>query len=213
MNNEQPFIIPKMKLDLSKLPTLEYICIDDCFIENLSEARELKSVQVNCYCKENLQELSSLKKLDTLDLTRSKIKSLDGCQQMKKLQCLYLYDNRSLSDISELEGVKNSLKALRIENCAKIKDFSVLEKFENLELLDLSGSNEIPSLSFIRKLKNLKMFVFSVNVLDGDLTSCEDLSYAACVRGRKHYNMKDRDLPKGKVTRGNEDIELWRRFE
>ncbi|MFQ6842399.1 MAG: leucine-rich repeat domain-containing protein [Lachnospiraceae bacterium] len=104
MNNEQPFIIPKMKLDLSKLPTLEYICIDDCFIENLSEARELKSVQVNCYCKENLQELSSLKKLDTLDLTRSKIKSLDGCQQMKKLQCLYLYDNRSLSDISELEG-------------------------------------------------------------------------------------------------------------
>ena len=90
MNNEQPFIIPKMKLDLSKLPTLEYICIDDCFIENLSEARELKSVQVNCYCKENLQELSSLKKLDTLDLTRSKIKSLDGCQQMKKLQCLYL---------------------------------------------------------------------------------------------------------------------------
>ena len=146
MNNEQPFIIPKMKLDLSKLPTLEYICIDDCFIENLSEARELKSVQVNCYCKENLQELSSLKKLDTLDLTRSKIKSLDGCQQMKKLQCLYLYDNRSLSDISELEGVKNSLKALRIENCAKIKDFSVLEKLENLELLDLSGSNEIPSL-------------------------------------------------------------------
>ncbi len=62
---------------------------------------------------------------------------------MKKLQCLYLYDNRSLSDISELEGVKNSLKALRIENCAKIKDFSVLEKLENLELLDLSGSNEI----------------------------------------------------------------------
>lgn len=131
----------------------------------------------------------------------------------KKLQCLYLYYNRSLSDISALEGVKDSLKALRIENCAKIKDFSVLEKLENLELLDLSGSNEIPSLSFIRKLKNLKMFVFSVNVLDGDLTPCKDLSYAACVRGRKHYNMKDRDLPKGKVTRGNEDIELWRRFE
>ena len=109
--------------------------------------------------------------------------------------------------------VKNSLKALRIENCAKIKDFSVLEKLENLELLDLSGSNEIPSLSFIRKLKNLKVFVFSVNVLDGDLTPCKDLSYAACVRGRKHYNMKNRDLPKGKVTRGNEDIELWRRFE
>lgn len=160
-----------------------------------------------------MQELSSLEKLDMLDLTSSKIKSLDGCQQIKKLQCLYLYYNRSLSDISALEGVKDSLKALRIENCAKIKDFSVLEKLENLELLDLSGSNEIPNLSFIRKLKNLKVFVFSVNVLDGDITSCKDLSYAACVRGRKHYKMKDRDLPKGKVTRGNEDIELWRRFE
>ena len=213
VNNEQPFIIPKMKLDLSKLPTLEYICIDDCFIENLSEAKNLRSAWINSYHGKDLQELSSLEKLDTLDLTSSKIKSLDGCQQIKKLQCLYLYYNRSLSDISALEGVKDSLKALRIENCAKIKDFSVLEKLENLELLDLSGSNEIPSLSFIGKLKNLKVFVFSVNVLDGDLTSCEDLSYAACVRGRKHYNMKDRDLPKGKVTRGNEDIELWRRFE
>ena len=213
INNEEPFIIPKMKLDLSKLPTLEYICIDDCFIENLSEAKNLRSAWVNYYHKEDFQELSSLEKMDTLDLTSSKIKSLDGCQQIKKLQCLYLYYNRSLSDISALEGVKDSLKALRIESCAKIKDFSVLEKLENLELLDLSGSNEIPSLSFIRKLKNLKVFVFSVNVLDGDITSCKDLSYAACVRGRKHYNMKDRDLPKGKVTRGNEDIELWRRFE
>ncbi len=129
------------------------------------------------------------------------------------MQCLYLHYNRSLKDISALSKVKKTLKALRIENCSKIEDFSVLAELENLELLELSGSNTLPSLSFIKSMKNLKTFVFNMNVEDGDLTPCLNLSYVYSEKNRKNYNLKDKDLPKNAYVRGNEDIEEWRRLE
>ena len=89
----------------------------------------------------------------------------------------------------------------------------MLGKLENLELLQLSGSNELPSLDFLKTMKNLKTFVFSVNVADGDLTLCRNLSYVYSERNRKHYNLKDSDMPRGVYVRGNEDIEEWRRLE
>ena len=61
-------------------------------------------------------------------------------------------------------------------------------------------------------MKNLKTFIFNMNVKDGDLTPCLDLSYVS-VKNRKHYNLKDADLPKEQYVRGNETIEKWRRLE
>lgn len=129
------------------------------------------------------------------------------------MQCLYLHYNRSLQDISALKKVKRTLRALRIENCPKINDFSVLGELENLELLELSGKNELPSLGFLKKMKNLKTFTFNMNVKDGDLTPCLDLSYVYSEKNRKHYNLKDTELPKAQYVRGNETIEKWRRLE
>jgi len=112
-----------------------------------------------------------------------------------------------------LKSTAKTLKALRIDGCSKIEDFSILEELENLELLDLTGSNDILSLSFLKGMKNLKTFVFNMNVLDGDLHLCKNLSYVYSEQDRKHYNIKEKDLPKNKYVRGNEDIEEWRRFE
>lgn len=112
-----------------------------------------------------------------------------------------------------MSKVKGNLKALRITNCPKIKDFSVLKTLEKLELLEISGSNELQDLSFISQMKNLKSFVFDVPVLDGDLTPCLSLCYAHCRKSRKGYNLTDKHLPKGTFTKGNESIEQWRYLE
>ena len=159
----------------------------------------------------NLNDLFSSEILDTLNLTQCKIKSLDGIEKSKKMQCLYLYYNRSLKDISALEKVKDTLKALVISKCPKIEDFSVLEKLENLEYLELEGNNILPNLHFLSKLKNLKTLYFEYNVLDGDITPCLDIQ-RVYIKNRRHYNLKDNDLPKGKQVFGNEDIEEWRRL-
>lgn len=182
---------------------------------NYNKLETLKSLSVGSFKGENrdLTDLFCSKELDTLTLGGCGCYSLNGIETSKKMQCLYLYYNRSLRDISALSMVKGTLKALRVENCPKIQDFSVLRELENLELLELTGSNTLPNLDFLKTMKNLKTFTFSMNVLDGNLDPCLNLSYVYSERNRKHYNIKDCELPKGKYTRGNENIEEWRRLE
>ena len=86
-------------------------------------------------------------------------------------------------------------------------------ELNELELLELSGQNSLPSLAFIRNMPNLKALIFSMNVLDGDLSPCMNLLWAYSERNRKHYNLKDDDLPKSIFCHGNENIALWRRLE
>lgn len=213
IDTEEPFIFSKFKIDISRFDALEAFCGDAKYVEGIERAEKLKSLWINFYKEESLEGFSNLEKLDSLKLIFSKVKSLKGCEKLNNLQCLYLYNNRYLSDISALKYVKHSLKTLRIENCSNIQDFSVLEELEELELLELWGSNKIPSISFIKKMKNLKTFVFNIDVIDGDLYPCLDLQYVFCGKGRKYYNLKDGKLPKENYVRGNENIEMWRRFE
>ena len=129
------------------------------------------------------------------------------------MQCIYLHHLYSLRDISALAKVKKTLRALIIDSCHKITDISVLEELENLELLEIHGKNQLPSLQFIRKLKKLKTLHFTVNILDGDLTPCLDLEWASYWPNRRHYNLKNTDLPKKEGSpRGNDNIEEWRRI-
>ncbi len=146
---------------------------------NFSRIKTLKSLKVGGFKgeKSDISDLFSSEQLDTLTLIQCQIKSLEGIQNSKEMQCLYLYHNRSLENINALQKVKKTLKALRIQNCPKIKDFTVLGELTNLELLELTGSNEVPNLDFLKKMKNLKTFIFNFNVKDGDLSNCLALSY------------------------------------
>lgn len=204
------------EIDYAKINGLEYLSVSvNKGSLNYNKIETLKSLivgghkGVNC----DLTDLFCSKNLDTLRLIQCKNTSLNGLGISSKMQCLYLDYNRLLSDITALRDVKSTLKALRIENCPKITDFSVLEELENLELLELSGNNSLPSLDFLKKMKNLKTFIFSMNVVDGDLSFCKNLSYVFSIKDRKHYNLKDKDLPKNQYYRGNDGIDEWRRLE
>lgn len=183
--------------------------------KNFNKISSLKTLRISRFkgAKRDLTDLFCSSDLDTLEMIQCGITSLKGIDISQKMQCLYLYYNRALSDISELSKVKNTLKALRIGNCPSIKDFSVLSELTNLELLELTGSNELPSLNFLKEMKSLKTLIFSMNVLDGDLSPCLTLSYVSSSKMRKHYNLPQSCLPKNHYYRGNEDIESWRRLE
>ena len=200
-------------IDYAKINGLESINVTNDKYRNYTTIDTLKRLGLSDYPKKDLTEAFSSSIINTLLIIQSRITTLEGIQKSKKMQCLYLYYNRSLQDISALREVKGTLRALRIESSSKIKDFSVLGELENLELLELWGSNELPDLSFLKKMKSLKTFIFNVNVLDGDLTPCLDLSYVYSDRNRKHYNLKDADLPKKEYVHGNENLEEWLRLE
>ena len=123
-----------------------------------NQIETLKSLNIGGFKGTNrdISDLFCSKELDTLRLIQCKVQSLNGIEKAEKLQCLYLDYNRSLESIDSLRGVKDSLKLLRIVNCPKITDFSVLGELENLELLELTEKNELTDLSFIKTMKNLK---------------------------------------------------------
>lgn len=203
------------EIDYSKIHGLVKLSVDvNKKVFNFNKVDTLKSLSVGSFkgASRDLTDMFCSQELDTLEIQQCGIYSLNGIETSRKMQCVYLYYNRSLSDISALSRVKGTLRALHIMNCPKIQDFSVLGELENLEMLDLQGNNSLPSLDFLKNLKNLKTFIFNMNVLDGDLSPCLNLSYVYSVRNRKHYNLKDCELPKVKYVWGNEDIEGWRRL-
>ena len=190
----------KLKIDLSRIPSLKKLYSAQEYITNLNQAVNLEILSINHYKKKNLLELKNLKKLKWLTITSSSIVSLEGCEFLESLEELRLYYNRSLEDISALQGNADTFAFLDVENCGRISDFSVLETLENLEALRIYGRNKIPSIQFINKLKHLESFVFDINVLDGDLTPCLRLKWADCFVSRKHYNLKNDQLPKNFKT-------------
>lgn len=165
--------------------------------QNLNKLRGLTNVSFSegQPASKDLSDSLIMDDLMKLDICQSKLRSLHGIENAQKLKTMVLSYNRSLEDISALSALRDTLTVLSIESCGKVRDFSVLYDLHNLEHLNLNGSNELPNLEFLRGMPNLKTFVFSMNVLDGDLTLCKTIPYASC-NNKRHYNLKDKDLPK-----------------
>lgn len=204
------------EIDYSLLQGLisAHICVNKGTL-NYNKVKTLKTLSIGEFKGYNrdLTDLFSSDTIDTLFLNQCGVRTLDGIECAKNIQCLYLQRNNTLKNIEQLSACRNTLRALRISNCSQIQDFSVLEDMHNLQLLELTGKNQIPDLYFINKLKNLKTLILGVDVLNGDLMPCLNLSYVYVSKDRKHNNLMNIDLPKGEYVRGNESIETWRRFE
>ena len=149
----------------------------------------------NCRKYSDFHGISCSAELQDVTLLQCGIRTLDGIEQHPKLQSLSLCHNRSLTDISALNSLGDSLHTLAIEGCPRISDWSVLSDLVNLEHLQLYGSNTLPDLSFLKKMPKLKTFTFTMNVADGNLSLCRNIPYASC-KNRKHFNLKDAELPK-----------------
>ncbi len=182
--------------------------------KNYQKLTTLQSLRVTGFCNKDrdITNLFTSRELDTLQMMQCGIKCLRGIDASPKIQCVYLSNNRALENISDLSKTSKTLKALRITNCPKIQDFSVLGELTNLELLELTGSNTLPSIDFLTNIPSLKTFVFNMNIEDGDLSPCTRLTYVY-TPNRKHYNIRSEDLPKGYYYKGNENIDEWRRLE
>lgn len=135
--------------------------------------------------------------LETLDLCQSTLHSLKGLESNRSLQKLSISHCRSLTDISSLSALGGTLTSLEIESCGRIADFTALHDLTHLEELTLYGTNSLPDLSFLKRMSQLRSLRFTMNVLDGDLSLCQTIPFVFC-RNRKHYNLKNEDLPKQK---------------
>lgn len=184
---------PKGKVDLKSYEYLEKLSVDYnkniVGIENLKALKKLSLYKYKPRSR-NLVKIGSLDSLKELEIIGSTIDSLDGCENLSKLERLQLSYLNNLCFIDRLEKIKNSLKVLEINNCKKINNFDFVTCLVNLENLSYNECGEIDTIEFIDKMPNLKRFVFmGTNVLDGNMKPCSRLQYVAFTN-KKHYSNK-----------------------
>ena len=80
--------------------------------------------------------------LKILNLNGNKVSELPTLTALTKLEELYLKNN-SISDISNLDGVKTTLTALNLAGNSEIKDIEKISELTKLEELDLTGNATI----------------------------------------------------------------------
>lgn len=182
------------EIDLSKFENLKELRIT--WFKQLKKLESLKKLEVLSLRNfkgsvEIIQELTSLQKLE---LPQSYVlKDLDFVKPLLKLKYFLISYGKVLQDISGLIDLSNTLEVLEITNCKKIKYEGLFLKMKNLCKIMLTSSADLPNLSFISSLENLKFFSFvNTNVIDGDLTMLEGLEYVGFLN-KRHYTHKKVD--------------------
>ncbi|WP_329762742.1 hypothetical protein [Bacillus nitratireducens] len=181
------------KLELNKLTNLESLAMYcDKKVTGLEELTNLKSLSLWKYNPKNrdLKELEKLRGLEYFKITQSKIDSLSGIESFGNLKSLQLFYLRTLKSIESLKYTSEKLTSLEIEMCKNIETFCSIQYLESLEILRLLDCGDIPTIGFIKKLKELNCFSFvGSTVVDGDLSFCEGIEYVSFT-DKKHYSNK-----------------------
>jgi hypothetical protein len=186
-------IKPSLEIDFGRIPSLEVFwgqlppkAKGVGALENLKEMR-LWSYKPK---SKNLEPLSLLKKLKSLELIQSNITSLKGAEGLESLETLGLYYLRSFSSLQDIKYLSGTLKVLDIENCKKIGDFNPIVNLKGLEVLNMRGCGEIQSIKFVSQLPELKMLAFDGStIIDGQLSPCEGIEQVYFTQ-KKHYSHK-----------------------
>lgn len=181
------------KLELNKLTNLESLAMYcDKKVTGLEELTNLKSLSLWKYIPKNrdLNELKHLRNLEDIKITQSRIDSINGIENFKNLKSLQLYYLRTLKSLESLKYTSEKLTSLEIEMCKNVEKFCSVQYLESLEVLRLLDCGDIPTIDFIKNLKELNCFSFvGSTVVDGDLSFCEGIEYVSFT-DKKHYSHK-----------------------
>lgn len=190
--------------DFSKLTALSFLqtkyeCRNKSWLDSGS-VREMSLIDYETGTLRWLSDLRGKEQLSALEIYTSygKFRSLNGLKELSALETLILNYCRQLTDIEEIAELE-SLKVLRFHDNPRAKDLPLnrLTSLEELYMIDFETqkSRTLDTLAFIGSMPRLHTFVSNYNVLDGDLSLLLGLKNADILRDRKHYNIKNEDLP------------------
>ena len=201
----------KKSLALEHFPHLEKLSLTGAFavsgvdtitLKSLSLAQikdfpfqQLKNGIQTLYLRQVPLEFLSLQHVTTwrqIELIQEKNSTLEGLHT-GRLEHLSIAFCPNLNNYDFLNQSMR-LQTLELDHCRYI-DTEKLTSQHSLEKLILSDCGKITSLQCLESMKKLKFFsCMGTEVLDGDLTPCLRLEYAA-VDNKKNYNLKANQLP------------------
>ena len=199
-NKLEGLVIPLFRnsdfiLDCSKLPKSMYSLNLSVWskkhiinIEALNNTN-LQHLDLSDFDEKDLTKISSLTNLKSLNITRSKIKSLKGIENLINLEYLSLGAVRSLEDISVIVACKK-LKRIDFDICWKLQDFSPIGELPNIEIVELNDCKNLASIKFVANLPNLKRLIAlgTTIIQDFDTTPAKNVPIFFGSQ-RKEYNV------------------------
>lgn len=178
------------KLDIEKFGNVEYsilwhLKIKDQSFDKLPKSESLKYLELNWA---NLKELNGLSKFPNLKRLEThyctKLESLEGIQNVAKLEFLHINQSKKLT-ISEQ-----------------------LLKLKDIKVLCLNGCGELPNLDFLSNFKQLIDFRFvDTKIRSGDLRPIIEHPTIRTVGflNKRHYNMKEKQVDNILKDKFNDD--------
>lgn len=115
------------------------------------EVSTLERLNITSYPFEDLMPLQQLVALKSLQLTSTKLQTLNGINHLKNLQLLDLYSCSKLISLDSLSALK-SLEEIEIESCKRIEKLDEIEGLENLRkflLIDCVNIESIEPLKIV----------------------------------------------------------------
>ncbi len=140
-------------------------------LTELEKFPNLKSLEMGDI--KNLQSLSNLKKLRTIELYTSGIRDISCLSELHSITCLALGGNE-IEDLSPLVGLKN-LKKLSL-NANRINDLTPLSGLKNIKILSLYN-NQISDILPLSELVSLEKIYLGENKIQdiSALSNCKNL--------------------------------------
>jgi|GEM_PF-4659711 len=191
----------KISFDLEVTPNLERLVLekfDSSRIFNMDKLLKLDAISfANSKIHQDiLLPKQSLRKVCFSRCVIEDFNLLNGIQivEMEIWQC------NKITNFSSIRIIQEHLLSLEITNMKTLgKNMTDIIHLQSLKKLIISNCGSLESLSFIKKMSKLKFLSFvDTNIVDGDLNPCMTLEYAGTL-DKRHYNMKNKDLPKKSI--------------
>ena len=164
VSNRDRLVLVTTKGEIEKITEIEFKNkgIED--LTGIEKFTSLKYLNMSYNNISSIPDLSSLTQLEFLDLSYNNIKDVSNLSNCTSLQELYL-KGFEIEDISPLNKLTN-LTILDIGSQSLINDFSVLNNFKNLVVLNIRYTS-INGLDFLEDLDNLNVLNISgINEVD-----------------------------------------------
>ena len=188
-------------------------------LSNLAACRSLRWLSVEGARVADLAIFSPLPKLEFLAIGSAPLRSLVHINQLPSLRRFQVQECRRFTSLAGIEATRieelflawlpqlgsiapasqlPTLRDLRVHSCHRVTDLEALGALTTLELLILTGRQQLPSLAFLRRLHHLREFrCGEMKILDGNLEVLLTLPHLETVviaPARKHYSHTGQEL-------------------